>query len=108
MSVYSVTKVYLDFLIETADNLELQNIFAHCDEAVYSKLLHIMWNSGDEFKKGTAFLDGFYQLMWSTSTTTETNQPPRKYWPDHIITCPKIKKTNKYQTLVSMSRDVML
>ena len=42
VSDYSVLKADLDFLIETADNLELQNIFAHCDEAVYSKLLHIM------------------------------------------------------------------
>ena len=47
---YNDLKMYLDFLTETVDNLELQNIFSHCDEAVYSKLIHIMWKSRNELE----------------------------------------------------------
>ena len=57
VSDYAVLKSYLLFLNETTDNLEIKDIFAHSDEAVYSKLLKIIWSSGDEFKKSNS-IDG--------------------------------------------------
>ena len=69
VSDYCVLKAYLDFLLETADTLELENIFAHCDEAVYSMLLHIIWISGDTFTRipppppPPPLLGGFHQLL---------------------------------------------
>ena len=42
VSDYAVLNSYLHFLLQTVETLELKNIFAHCDEAVYSKLLHII------------------------------------------------------------------
>ena len=39
---YNVLKAYLLFLVETTENLEIQQIFSHCDQALYSDLLHII------------------------------------------------------------------
>ena len=59
----SVLKAYLEFLLETTENLEIQHIFSHCDEAVYSKLLQIIWKHGDKFKKVIPIMGGFHQLL---------------------------------------------
>ena len=47
----AVLKSYLQFLMETTENIDIQRIFSHCDEAVYSKLLQVIWNNGEKFKK---------------------------------------------------------
>ena len=60
---HAVLKEYLHFLLETSDNLEIKHIFCHCDEAAYSKLLQIIWNHGDLFKRVIPILGGFHQLM---------------------------------------------
>ena len=60
---YVVLHSYLQFLLQTVETLELKNIFAHCDEAVYSKLLHIIWSNVDTFKSITPFLGCFHKLM---------------------------------------------
>ena len=39
---YPVCKEYLDFLLYLLDYLEIPHIFVHSDEAVYSKLCHIL------------------------------------------------------------------
>ena len=36
---------------DTTDNLEIKHIFSHADEAVFSKLLEIIWSSGTQFEK---------------------------------------------------------
>ena len=46
----TILKEYLDFLLATTENLGIQPIFTHTDEAVYSQLLHIIWKHGDYFK----------------------------------------------------------
>ena len=48
---FTVLKSYLCFLVETTENLEVKHIFSHCDEAIYSKLLQIIWRHDDEFSK---------------------------------------------------------
>ena len=53
LSDYAVLHSYLQFLLQTAETLELKNTIAHCDEAVYSKLLHIIWSNVDTFKSIT-------------------------------------------------------
>ena len=63
VSDYAVLNSYLHFLLQTVVTLELKNIFAHCDEAVYSKLLHIIWSNKETFKPITPFLGGFHELM---------------------------------------------
>ena len=63
VSDYAVLKSYLLFLCETTDNLEIKHIFAHADEAVISKLLELIWISGDQFKRVIPLMGGFHQLM---------------------------------------------
>ena len=59
----AVLKAYLLFLLETTDNLELQHVFVHCDEAVFSKLFEIIWNHVSEFKRVIPLMGGFHQIM---------------------------------------------
>ena len=59
----AVLKAYLLFLEETTNSLEIKHIFEHADEAVYSKLLEIIWNHGDKFKKVIPIMGGFHQVM---------------------------------------------
>ena len=44
-------KEYNDLLLATTDDLGIQHIFTHADEVVNAKLLHIIWNHGNHFKK---------------------------------------------------------
>ena len=60
---YDVLKEYLDFLLDTTENLGIQHIFTHADEAVYSKLLHIIWKHGDYFQRIIPLMGGFHQLL---------------------------------------------
>ena len=60
---YDVSKEYLDFLLDTSENLGIQHIFTHADDAVYSKLLHIIWKHGEYFKKSIQLMGGFHQLL---------------------------------------------
>ena len=41
--IITVLKLYLFFLVEIKENLEIKHIFNHCDQAVYSKLLQVIW-----------------------------------------------------------------
>ena len=58
---YAVLKSYLDFLVDTTDNLSIKH--SHADEAVYSKILHIIWKHGDRYKKVIPLMGGFHQLL---------------------------------------------
>jgi len=60
---YTVLKNHLDFLLDTTENLGIKHIFAHADEAVYEKLLHIKWNHGDYYKNIIPLMGGFHQVM---------------------------------------------
>ena len=61
---YDVLKEYLDFLLDTTENLGIQHIFAHADEAVYSKLLHIICKHGDYFQRIIPLMGGFHQYQF--------------------------------------------
>ena len=63
VSDYNVLKAYLLFLVGTTENLEIQHIFRFCDKAVCSKLLHIIRNNRDEFKKVIPIMGRFHQLL---------------------------------------------
>ena len=60
---YDVLREYLDFLVETTDNLTLQRIYCHADEAVYSKIVQIIWRHGETYKKVIPLMGGFHQLL---------------------------------------------
>ena len=60
---YDVLKSYLEFLVDSTEQLEIDRIFIHADEAVYSKILHIMWKHGDSFKRIIPLMGGFHQLL---------------------------------------------
>ena len=60
---YDVLKEYIDFLLATTDDLGIQHIFTHADEAVNAKLLHIIWNQWNRFKKIIPLIGGFHQIM---------------------------------------------
>ena len=59
---YSICKEYLDFMLEVIEELELDYIFAHSDEAVYSKLCPILWNNKDLYRNIISLMGGFHQL----------------------------------------------
>ena len=50
-------------MVGTTENLEIQHIFRFCDKAVCSKLLHIIRNNRDEFKKVIPIMGRFHQLL---------------------------------------------
>ena len=54
---YPVCKEYLDFMLDVIEELELEYIFVHSDEAVYSKLCHILWNNKDLFYSWVDFIN---------------------------------------------------
>ena len=59
---YPVCKQYLDFLGEVLLDLEIPYIFAHSDEAVYSKLCHILWKNPSLYTNIVVLMRGFRQL----------------------------------------------
>ena len=52
----------LDFLGEVILDLEIPYIFAHSDEAVYSKLCHILWKNSPLYTNIIVLMGGFHQL----------------------------------------------
>ena len=59
---YPVCKEYLDFLLDIMQNLEIPYIYVHSDEAVYSKLCHILWKNKELYKYVILLMGGFHQL----------------------------------------------
>ena len=59
---YGVLMEYLKFLLETTEDLNIQSIYVHADEAVYSKLLQLIWKHGKFDKKNIPLMGGFHQL----------------------------------------------
>ena len=60
---YGVLMEYLKFLLETTEDLNIQRIYVHADEAVYSKLLQLIWKHGKFDKKIIPLMGGFHQLL---------------------------------------------
>ena len=59
---YPVCKEYLDGLLDIMQDLEVPYIYVHSDEAVYSKLCHILWKNKELYKNLILLMGGFHQL----------------------------------------------
>ena len=59
---YPVCKEYLDFLLDIIEELEIPFIYAHSDEAVYSKLFDIVWKNKGLYSQIILLMGGFHQL----------------------------------------------
>ena len=49
-------------MLQVIVDLELQYIFVHLDEDVYSKLCHLLWKNPDLYQKIILLMGGFHQL----------------------------------------------
>ena len=61
-SEYPVCKNFLDDLLDIMKELDLEHIFAHADELVYSKLVHILWKFPDIYNCVIVLMGDFHQL----------------------------------------------
>ena len=62
---YPVCKIYLHFLLDTIEVLELPYIFVQAYKQVYGRILHIIWKHRDLFNRSTKIIPiigGFYQM----------------------------------------------
>ena len=59
---YPVCKMFLDDLLDIMKELDLDHIFAHADELIYSKLVHILWKFPDFYNRVIVLMGGFHQL----------------------------------------------
>ena len=59
---YPICKQYLDSIIEIINDLEISYMFVRSDEAVYSKLCHILWKNPELYKQVISLMGGFHQL----------------------------------------------
>ena len=59
---YPICKEYLDFLLDMIEDLAIPHVFVHSDEAVYSKLCHILWKNTELYKDVILLMGGFHQL----------------------------------------------
>ena len=59
----NVCKWYMDILIEMADDLELDCIFAHADEAVNCKMVLIKWLHENKYDRIITLIGGFHTLL---------------------------------------------
>lgn len=58
----SVIKWYMDMIVQIADDLDIQYIFAHADEAINSKMLMISWLNQERYDKIIPIL-GFHTIL---------------------------------------------
>ena len=59
---YPICKKFLDYLLDIMKELDLDHIFVHADELVYSKLMHILWKFPDIYNRVIVLMGGFHQL----------------------------------------------
>ena len=59
---YPICKTYLYFLLDMIEELHNPRIFVHSDEAVCSKLCHILWKNTELYKDVILLMGGFHQL----------------------------------------------
>ena len=59
---YLICKEYHDFLLDMIEELKIPHVFVHSDEAVYSKLCHILWKNTELYKDVILLIGGFHQF----------------------------------------------
>eukprot|EP00794_Sanderia_malayensis_P018600 gene18600-20470_t len=59
----NIIKWYMNMIMQMADDLQIEHIFAHADEAIYSKMLMISWLHKGEYDKIVPLIGGFHTVM---------------------------------------------
>ena len=59
----NIVKWYMDMIIQLAEDLEINNVFVHTDEAIHSKMLMIMWLHEGKYDKIIPLIGGFHTLL---------------------------------------------
>ena len=59
----NIVKYYLDMINELAEELGLEHVFVHADEAIHSKINMIMWLEKEKYEKIVPILGGFHTLL---------------------------------------------
>lgn len=59
----NVIKWYMDMMLQIADDLELDFIFAHADEAINSKMLMISWIDQEKYDTIIPLMGGFHTIL---------------------------------------------
>ncbi|KAG1670390.1 Estrogen-related receptor gamma [Nymphon striatum] len=59
----NVVKWYMDMILKMLDQLEIDHIFLHADEAIDSKVLIIQWLNQGKYDQIITFLGGFHTIM---------------------------------------------
>ena len=59
----NVCKFYLEKVLELCHHLEINHLFLHADEAVYSKLMIIKWISAGRYDKVIPIIGGFHTIL---------------------------------------------
>ena len=59
----NVIKWYMDMILQMANDLELDYIFAHADEAINSKMLIISWLHQEKYKTIISIMGGFHTIL---------------------------------------------
>ena len=59
----NVVKWYLDMIIQMTEDLEIDHIFVHADEAINSKMWMIIWLYEKKYDKIIPLIGGFHTLL---------------------------------------------
>ena len=59
----NIIKWYMDMMVQMSDDLELDFIFAHADEAINSKMLMISWIDQEKYDKIIPLMGGFHTIL---------------------------------------------
>ncbi len=59
----NVVKSYMDMILKMLDQLEIDHICLHTDEAIDSKVLIIQWLNQEKYDQIITFLGGFHTIM---------------------------------------------
>ena len=65
---YPACKMFLDDLLDIMKELDLDHIFAHANELVRSKFVHILWKFPDIYNRVMVLMGGFHQLKTNIQT----------------------------------------
>ena len=59
----NIVKWHIDMIIQMAEDLEIEHVFVHADDAINSKMLMIMWLHQHKYKKLIPLIGGFHTLL---------------------------------------------
>ena len=59
----NIVKWYTDMIIQLAEDLEINHVFVHTDEAIHSKMLMIMWLHERKYDKILPLIGAFHTLL---------------------------------------------